>query len=80
MTIGLFMPLALFIGALIVVPMTLARRRGLPGPTDPGYDAKVVHEKKQGLAIIVLAWSTAPLLAYLVLNVIQPAQGAMVLF
>jgi hypothetical protein len=80
MTLGLFLPLALFLGALIVVPMTLARLRGLPGPTDPGYDAKVVRDRKLGLAVIICAWCVAPVLMYLTVNVIDPVQGAIVLF
>ena len=80
MTLGLFLPLITAFGALLAVPLFVWQLRRLPGNTEPGYDEAVVSAKARTFKTIIAVELAAPVLFYIILNLILPAEGAAVLF
>ena len=79
MTLGIFLPLITAVGALLAVPLFVWQLRRLPGQTDPGYDAVAVGARARVLKTIIAIELAIPVLLYIVLNLILPAEGAAVI-
>ncbi len=80
MTMGVFLPLITAFGALLAVPLFVWQLRRLPGPTDPGYDEAAVGAKARFFRMVIAIELALPVLFYIALNLILPAEGAVVLF
>ena len=80
MTLGIFLPLLTAFGALLAVPLFVWQLRRLPGNTDPGYDEAAVSAKARTFKTIIAVELAAPVLFFVIFNLILPAEGAMVLF
>lgn len=80
MTLGIFMPLLTLALAPIGALLLGAQLRRLPDTTAPDYDPEKVPAQARVLRFAIAWQFVAPVLFYLIFNVIAPDLGTMVLF
>lgn len=80
MTLGTFLPLAAILIAVTEAAVFALLRNRLPGRTEQGYDGNSTDRLRRVLGLALIASALAPVVLYVVLNLIVPEAGETIIF
>jgi len=80
MTLGVIVPAALAVMALLEVLIFWRLRSRVPGRTERDYQQGEGEQHKRTLSFVMLASVLTPILAYVILNFVAPEIGAIEVF
>lgn len=80
MTLGIIVPAALAVMALLEVVIFGRLRRRVPGRTEQNYQQDKGEQQKRAFSLVMFASVLTPILAWIILNLLAPEIGAIELF
>ena len=80
MTLGVFLPAAFAVVALVELLIFSRMRSRLPTRMEAGYEEGETEKRRRAFSIIILAAILTPVLLVVVLHVLAPEVGAIEIF
>ena len=80
MTLGIFLPVMLVMTGIFELWLIGRLRAKIPTRMDVNYNGEESERRRRALTIVMIGTVLAPIIAYVILNVLMPDAGSIVIF